>query len=76
MPIYEVGDHEEQHYFSMKFVEGGSLASRKMPLPAREAAGIREDGGGIDHLAFSPDGRWLVGPSPGSNRGITVWEAR
>jgi eukaryotic-like serine/threonine-protein kinase len=40
VPIFEVGEHERQHYFSMGFVEGKSLSQRlaEGPLPPREAA--------------------------------------
>ena len=40
VPIYEVGQHEGQHFFSMGFVEGQSLSQRLAdgPLPARAAA--------------------------------------
>ena len=40
VPIFEVGQHEGQHYFSMGFVEGESLSQRLAagPLPPRQAA--------------------------------------
>lgn len=40
VPIFEVGEHGGQHFFSMAFVDGPSLAVRVQqgPLPSREAA--------------------------------------
>jgi tetratricopeptide (TPR) repeat protein len=42
VPIHEVGQHDGQHYFSMGFVEGQSLAQRLAdgPLPPYEAAAL------------------------------------
>ena len=42
VPIFEVGQHEGQHFFSMGFVEGQSLAQKiaEHPLPPREAADL------------------------------------
>ncbi len=42
VPIYEIGQHEGQHFFSMAFVEGRSLAERlaEGPMPARDAAAL------------------------------------
>lgn len=38
--IHEVGEHEGQHYFSMDYIEGSSLAEviRRTPLPAERSA--------------------------------------
>lgn len=40
VPIFEIGRHNDQHFFSMGFVDGGSLADKvkDRPLPSREAA--------------------------------------
>ena len=40
VPIYEVGDYQGQHYFSMKLIEGGSLAET---LAGRAGAGAGKE---------------------------------
>jgi serine/threonine protein kinase/WD40 repeat protein len=42
VPIFEIGQHDGQHYFSMGFVEGTSLSTKLAvgPLPPRDAAAL------------------------------------
>lgn len=42
LPVYEVGEHNKQHFFTMELVDGGSLQDRLNDniLPPREAAEI------------------------------------
>ena len=36
VPVFEVGEHEGQHYFSMGYVDGRSLATRLAEGPLRQ----------------------------------------
>ncbi len=54
--VYDVGDHEGRPYFTMEFIEGGSLAQKLAgtPQPARQAAAVvaaLAEGVGVLHQA-------------------------
>lgn len=41
VPIYEIGEFSGQHFFSMKFIEGGSLSSQLPNLVGQQVQAIR-----------------------------------
>ena len=53
LPIYEVGEHHGEHYFSMKFIDGGSLAKmiRGSTVEPRAAARLMETVARAVHFA-------------------------
>ena len=40
VPVYEVGEHDGQHYFSMKLVDGGNLAEQLASFPDNPRAAV------------------------------------
>jgi serine/threonine-protein kinase len=55
VPVYEVGERDGQPYFTMKLVEGPTLAQRLAPgpLPPRESASILADVARAIHFAHT-----------------------
>ncbi len=49
VPIFEVGEHDGQQYYSMKFVEGDSLAKHPAGAARAEVAGLIEVARAVHH---------------------------
>jgi len=51
VPIYEVGEHDGRHYFSMKLMEGGTLAELSAECGVRSAEWLRRAAGLLATIA-------------------------
>jgi serine/threonine protein kinase len=49
VPIYEVGEHQGQQYYSMKFIVGTSLANHPAGTPRREVEGLVDVARAVHH---------------------------
>jgi hypothetical protein len=79
VPIFDIGECDERHYFTMPLLTGGSLAdrAREGPLPPREAASVVRQVAeavqhahehGIIHRDLKPANILLAGPHRSSEK--------
>jgi WD40 repeat protein len=58
VPIYEVGEQDGEHFYSMRLIEGGSLAQR---IAAGDQAAATPCWGGGSGARITQDERWAAG---------------